>query len=123
MAAAAKEKAEAEERAKAASEAVRVGGKIKPPTKTKDVKPVYPPDARSAKVAGTVIIEATIGANGKVIDAKVLRSVPRLDQAALDAVKQWEYIADAAERQTRPGQDDGHGRLQAGVAEPGVGTD
>ena len=26
-----------------------------------------------------------------MIDAKVLRSVPRLDQAALDAVKQWEY--------------------------------
>jgi TonB family protein len=91
VAAAAKEKAEAEERAKAASEAVRVGGKIKAPIKTKDAKPVYPPDARSAKVAGTVIIEATIGANGKVIDAKVLRSVPRLDQAALDAVKQWEY--------------------------------
>jgi TonB family protein len=90
-AAAAKEKAEAEERAKAASAAVPVGGKIKQPIKTKDVKPAYPADAQSAKVAGTVIIEATIGANGKVIDAKVLRSVPKLDQAALDAVKQWEY--------------------------------
>jgi len=37
------------------------------------------------------IVEATIGADGKVIDAKVLRSVPLLDQAALDAVRQWEY--------------------------------
>jgi TonB family protein len=88
---AAKEKAEAEEREKAASTAVRVGGKIKPPTKTKDVKPEYPAVAKSAKVAGVVIIEATIGANGKVIHTKVLRSVPMLDQAALDAVKQWEY--------------------------------
>ncbi len=90
-AAAAKAKAEAEARAKAESAAVRVGGKIKAPTKTRDVKPVYPAAAKSAKIAGTVIIEATIGADGKVIGAKVLRSVPMLDQAALDAVKQWEY--------------------------------
>ena len=88
---AAKEKAEAEAREKAKAEAVRVGGKIRPPTKVKDVKPVYPDAARSGRVQGMVIVEATIGANGKVIDAKVLRSVPMLDQAALDAVKQWEF--------------------------------
>ena len=40
---------------------------------------------------GVVTIEATIGPDGKVIDAKVVRSVPLLDQAALDAVRQWEY--------------------------------
>jgi len=90
-AAAAKAKAEAEERAKAASEAVRVGGTIKAPIKTKDVKPEYPAAAKSAKAQGSVIIEATIGADGKVIDAKVIRSVSMLDQAALDAVRQWEY--------------------------------
>jgi len=38
-----------------------------------------------------VTIEATIGTDGKVIDAKVVRSIPLLDQAALDAVLQWEY--------------------------------
>ena len=70
---------------------VRVGGNIKPPTKTKDVRPVYPPIAQSARVQGVVIIEATIGADGKVKDAKVLRSIPLLDQAALDAVKQWQF--------------------------------
>jgi protein TonB len=70
---------------------VRVGGAIKPPTKIKDVRPVYPPIAQSARVSGVVIIEATIGADGKVKDAKVLRSIPLLDQAALDAVKQWEF--------------------------------
>ena len=70
---------------------VRVGGNIKTPTKTKDVKPVYPPIAQSARVSGVVIIEATIGADGKVKDAKVLRSIPLLDQAALDAVKQWQF--------------------------------
>jgi protein TonB len=90
-AASAREKAEAEAREKAKAAAVRVGGKVRPPTKIKDVTPVYPAAAKSAKVAGVVIIEATIGADGKVIAAKVLRSVPMLDQAALDAVRQWEY--------------------------------
>lgn len=90
-AAAAAEKAAAEAREKTLKEAVRVGGKIKPPTKTKDVTPAYPEAARSAKVQGVVIIEATIGANGKVADAKILRSVPQLDDAALAAVKQWEF--------------------------------
>ena len=70
---------------------VRVGGNIKPPQKTRDVRPVYPPIAQSARVQGVVIIEATIGPDGKVTDAKVLRSVPLLDQAALDAVRQWEF--------------------------------
>jgi len=88
---AAKEQAEAEAREKAKAEAVRVGGTIRPPTKVKDVKPVYPDAARSGRVQGVVIIEATIGANGRVIDTKILRSVAMLDQAALDAVKQWEF--------------------------------
>ncbi len=38
-----------------------------------------------------MIIEAVIGPNGRVQDARVLRSIPLLDQAALDAVKQWRY--------------------------------
>jgi protein TonB len=70
---------------------VRVGGNIKPPQRTKNVNPVYPPIAQSARVQGIVIIEATIGQNGRVTEARVLRSIPLLDQAALDAVRQWEY--------------------------------
>lgn len=70
---------------------VRVGGNIKPPTKIKNVNPVYPPIAQSARVQGVVIIEATIGPNGRVTDARVLRSIPLLDQSALDAVRQWEF--------------------------------
>ena len=89
---AAKEKADAAAaRAKARMAAVRVGGKIKAPTKIKDVKPVYPAIAQSARVGGVVTIEATIGPDGKVMEAKVVRSIPLLDQAALDAVRQWEY--------------------------------
>ncbi len=73
------------------TQSVRVGGQIKQPTKTKHVAPTYPPIAQSARVQGVVIIEAVIGPNGKVQDARVLRSIPLLDQAALDAVKQWEF--------------------------------
>jgi protein TonB len=70
---------------------VRVGGQIKTPTKVKDQRPVYPAIAQSARVQGVVIIEAVIGPDGRVQDAKVLRSIPLLDAAALDAVRQWQY--------------------------------
>jgi TonB family protein len=89
---AAKERADvAAARAKAKMVPLRVGGKIRAPNKIKDVKPVYPSIAQSARVSGVVMIEATIGPDGKVLDAKVVRSIPLLDQAALDAVRQWEY--------------------------------
>ena len=90
---AAKKKADAAAaKAKAQMAPLRIGGQIKAPNKIKDVKPVYPAIAQSARVAGVVTIEATIGPDGKVIDAKVVRSIPLLDQAALDAVRQWEYM-------------------------------
>ena len=90
---------------------VRVGGNIKTPTKTKDVKPVYPPIAQSARVQGVVIIEATIGPDGRVKDAKVLRSIPLLDQAALDAVENSGSSPPAAQRRAGAGHHDRHGEL------------
>lgn len=71
--------------------ALRIGGEIKTPRKLRDVKPVYPPIALDAKVAGMVIIEALIDPQGHVRDAQVLRSIPLLNEAALDAVKQWQF--------------------------------
>jgi protein TonB len=71
---------------------VPVGGKVRRPEKTRDVQPVYPPMALAARIQGIVIIEATLGADGRVINAKILRSVPLLDNAALDAVRQWEFM-------------------------------
>jgi TonB family protein len=91
-AAAAKEKAEAAAKAKMKAAAVRPGGRIMPPKKIKDVPPVYPALAKSAHITGAVTIEATIGTDGKVVDAKVVKSISMLDQAALDAVRQWEYL-------------------------------
>jgi TonB family protein len=70
---------------------VRVGGNIRVPTKLRDVRPVYPPAAELAGIQGVVIIEATIGVDGRVGGAKVLRSIPELDEAALEAVRQWEF--------------------------------
>lgn len=64
---------------------------MKPPMLIRRVDPEYPPIAESARVQGVVIIEVTIGQDGTVADAKILRSIPLLDQAALDAVRQWQW--------------------------------
>jgi TonB family protein len=70
---------------------VRVGGNVKPPAKIKHVNPAYPPIASQARLQGVVVLEVTVGASGKVEAACVLRSIPLLDQAAVDAVLQWEF--------------------------------
>lgn len=70
---------------------VRIGGEIMPPERIRNVAPVYPPIAQAARAQGTVIIEAVIGVDGRVQDARVLRSAPLLDEAALAAVRQWLY--------------------------------
>jgi len=70
---------------------VRVGGAVPQPTKIKHVSPVYPAEAKTAQLQGVVILEARIEPDGRVINARVLRSIPLLDEAALAAVKQWEF--------------------------------
>ncbi len=70
---------------------VRVGGNIPQPKKIRHAAGVLPDDARQAGIQGVVILEIIIGPTGKVQDAKILRSIPLLDQAALEAVRQWEY--------------------------------
>jgi len=70
---------------------VRIGGDVRRPEKIKHVDPVYPAIAKAARVSGMVIVEATIATDGSVRGARVIRSVPMLDQAALDAVNQWRY--------------------------------
>ena len=73
-------------------EPVRPGGLVKMPTKIHVQPPVYPPMAVAARVQGTVVIEAIISTTGTVQDARVITSPSRLlDQAALDAVRQWVF--------------------------------
>ena len=75
----------------ASHQPVRIGGTIKAPEKIRDVKPVYPAEARAAGVEGIVIVEILVGTDGEVVDARPLRSVPILDEAALDSVRQWRF--------------------------------
>ena len=70
---------------------LRVGGAVKPPQKLVNVAPEYPQAARDAGITGVVAIEATIDETGSVSDAKVVKSSPEFDEAALEAVRQWKY--------------------------------
>ncbi len=71
--------------------ALRIGGDMKPPLKTHHVSPAYPQDAQIAGVQGVVIIEARIEPDGSVSETRILRSIPMLDDAAVDAVRQWKF--------------------------------
>ncbi|HVH58121.1 MAG TPA: TonB family protein [Vicinamibacterales bacterium] len=73
-------------------QAVRIGGAIAPPKKIRDVRPVYPEEARAAGVSGMVVVEIVVDAQGDVRSARVLRSIPQLDEAAVGAVKQWKFV-------------------------------
>ena len=70
---------------------IRLSSGIKAPARTTYVAPIHPDIARQVKVQGIVIIEAIIGVDGRVEQARVLRSHPLLDAAALTAVREWEY--------------------------------
>ena len=52
---------------------------------------MYPAIAQSARVQGNVVLEATIGTDGRVRDVRVMQSIPLLDLAAINAVRQWEF--------------------------------
>jgi protein TonB len=70
---------------------VRVGGDISTPRLIHRVDPEYPPIAVNAQIEGMVILEAAVDTTGAVRDTRVLRSHGVLDQAAIDAVRQWRY--------------------------------
>jgi TonB family protein len=80
---------------------VRLIGDIKDPNPTKIIDPKYPQEAKEAGIEGEIIVEATTDPNGQVQDVKILKSIPELDQAAIDAIKLWFYdpiIIDGAPR-------------------------
>lgn len=53
--------------------------------------PVYPPIAKSARVQGTVVIQATISKTGTIQNSHVVTGPPMLRQAAMDAVRTWRF--------------------------------
>jgi TonB family protein len=55
------------------------------------VEPIYPAQARMARVGGAVTLRATVGTDGKVREVRVISGNPLLVHAAVDAVSQWRY--------------------------------
>src|SRR5207253_8527647 len=78
-------------KAAAPVEPVRVGGIVQEPKMVRMIPPVYPSLASRARVGGTVILEATLTAQGTVEQIKVVSGHPLLIEAALACVKQWQY--------------------------------
>jgi TonB family protein len=71
---------------------LRVGGDVRAPVLIEKVEPSYTEEARKARISGIVIVEAVIGRDGLVKNVHVLKPLPfGLDQAAVDAVKQWTF--------------------------------
>ena len=66
-------------------------GGVPVPKRANTVKPEYPAEAQAQGIRGIVILELVIDKEGKVVDARIVRSVPGLDEAALTAARQWTY--------------------------------
>jgi protein TonB len=67
------------------------GGDVKTAVLLSKVAPVYPVLAKNQHISGNVVIDALIDANGRVGAMKVLSGPALLQQAAMDALKQWKY--------------------------------
>jgi len=70
---------------------LRAGIDVREPRRVKNVAPVYPPLAVQSRVQGVVILECQIDARGRVDSVKVLRGNVLLNDAAVEAVRQWVY--------------------------------
>ena len=70
---------------------IRQGGDVEAARLIYGPRPDYPQLAKSARVQGTVQLEAVIATDGTIKDLKVKSGHPLLVKAALEAVKQWRY--------------------------------
>lgn len=70
---------------------IRIGGNVMQASLLKQVQPVYPAIAKTAKISGTVVLHAVIGTDGKIADLQYVSGPPLLMKSAMDAVRQWEY--------------------------------
>ena len=72
-------------------EAIRVGGAVPMPAKVFTVAPIYPALAKTARTEGVVELELVVGANGSVESVSVIKGIPLITDAAIQAVRQWKY--------------------------------
>jgi len=73
----------------------RAGGEVSTPKVTKQVPPNYSPAAMTAKVEGSVLMEAVVLTDGTVGEVRVIVSLDKergLDDVAADSVKKWLFI-------------------------------
>jgi TonB family protein len=70
---------------------IRVGGNVQAAKLIQQPRPVYPLDAKEARIQGVVKLQATIAVDGTVKNLEVLSGHPLLVPSALDAVRQWVY--------------------------------
>lgn len=70
---------------------VRFGGSVQAAQLINRVQPVYPEDARSGHIQGTVRFHVIVGKDGSVVQLEVVSGHPMLVQAAMEAVRQWRY--------------------------------
>jgi TonB family protein len=72
---------------------IRISGEAQQAKLVRQVRPVYPPAAKEAGISGVVRLTVVIGKDGKVgSNIRVEKSAgAALDEAALEAVKQWVY--------------------------------
>lgn len=70
---------------------IRVGGNVQAANLIRKIAPTYPPLAKQARVQGTVRLNAVIGKDGSIQNLNVVSGHPLLVNAALEAVRQWQY--------------------------------
>ena len=70
---------------------IKRGGEVQHANLVHQVKPTYPPLAKTVRVQGRVVLEAIIDREGRVENLKVLSGHPLLIPAAFEAVQQWRY--------------------------------
>jgi periplasmic protein TonB len=64
----------------------------KGPSLIRQTRPQYPQEAFVKKIEGTVTVEIWIDATGKVIHTRIIKSIPQLDLAATQTVRQWLFM-------------------------------
>jgi protein TonB len=70
---------------------IRVGGNVEAASLINKVAPEYPPIAKTAHVAGTIVLHAIIGKDGTIRELQFVSGPPLLMKSAMDAVKEWRY--------------------------------
>jgi protein TonB len=70
---------------------LRAGVDVREPRRVREVRPVYPEIAADSHIQGVVVLECQIDTRGRVSDVKVLRGITVLNNAAVEAVRQWVY--------------------------------